>query len=245
MGLVPRLFFLSDLHILPGEVLTPHLEYFFTDITKPQDKVYLLGDIFDYWIGFRHLELKEYDHIIELFKDISKSGIELLFIQGNRDYLFCDKLAKIAGIKLVGRGITISLGNKRAYITHGDFIYNKRFSYPLYRGFMELYPVRKVFTSLPPQVSRDIALSFKSTTNKTKPRFNETEENIVKPTIPILLKGYDILICGHLHIAKEMEVNVGKRVCKLYIIDSKSYLKWDGSILQLIKLEDISLPHTV
>ncbi|HIO97132.1 MAG TPA: UDP-2,3-diacylglucosamine diphosphatase, partial [Leucothrix sp.] len=89
-----KTYFISDLHLIPSRShLTTLLLNFLDVITDKADKaeaLYILGDLFEFWIGDDIIQKpagKPYLAIIKKLKALSDSGVKIYFQQGNRDFL--------------------------------------------------------------------------------------------------------------------------------------------------------------
>lgn len=113
--------FISDLHLQAKRPdITRALRYFLSHIAPSSDELYLLGDIFEVWIGddFADPVLKE---IQPYFEALSRSGTDIYLIHGNRDFLLGEKSARKLSAKLLPEQIKIELPKRgSALLMHGD-----------------------------------------------------------------------------------------------------------------------------
>ncbi|OHB74315.1 MAG: hypothetical protein A2Z34_07485 [Planctomycetes bacterium RBG_16_59_8] len=202
------LIFLSDVHLTPADDRKfAFFDRFLRSLDRAEHEVYLLGDIFDYWIGAGHLELGEFDRVIRLFRQATRSGLSIAMIAGNRDYLICRRFEEATGIRFLGREAEVSIGGRRALLTHGDFLFNRNSRYLFYRACMESPPIRGTLTSLPPWAAKRVAGLFRlflSEPRTARRRGRAYGQDMEKGTLPSSVLqafegGIDLLICGHLH----------------------------------------------
>ena len=85
---MPRTLFVSDVHLRARDPANnqPFLKFLEQDC----DALYIVGDLFDYWIGPKHLGMPDYRHEIDLIRRKSER-CRIFFIKGNRDYLVEEK----------------------------------------------------------------------------------------------------------------------------------------------------------
>ena len=124
-GEMPAIFFISDLHIgLHDEKIEQlkmdNIERLFAIIKAEGRSLYMLGDIFDYWMEFRHLIPKGFTRFLCLLSDLVRHNIEIVYVAGNHDFnlgrYFDDEL----GIKtLYGTNELLYDGHKFIF-AHGD-----------------------------------------------------------------------------------------------------------------------------
>ncbi len=127
--------FISDLHLQAERPdITRALRYFLSHIAPSSDELYLLGDIFEAWIGddFADPVLKE---IQPYFEALSRSGTKIYLMHGNRDFLLGKKSAKKLSAELIPEQIKIELPKRgMALLMHGDELCIDDAPYQAFRG---------------------------------------------------------------------------------------------------------------
>ncbi len=119
-----KTWFISDLHLDPSrpQIFTVLLD--FLDHIEPQaDALYILGDLFEFWIGDDLIESPlgaVYLPILQRLKALSNQGIALYFTQGNRDFLVRKAFVQYIGAKLLPDTQVINLYGKPTLVLHGD-----------------------------------------------------------------------------------------------------------------------------
>jgi UDP-2,3-diacylglucosamine hydrolase len=222
---MPSIVFVGDVHLHPGGTEKNRRFLDFLDGRRKElSAVYLLGDIFDYWIGPKMLKGRDYADVLDAFAAIAASGVKLWWIHGNRDYLIEEKFAARTKVTILGDGVTLELGGRRLHAAHGDFIYNKNTNYTAYRRLMNFPIPQKIFTSIPRAVSSGMARGFKVVSKKTTPAYRWTREEIVKGARRVFERGADVLVCGHIHLPMHVTCEVGKRTRDIYVLGD-----WDGT----------------
>lgn len=246
---MPRILFVSDIHITPQVPSRfEHFNRFISGEVGRLDELYLVGDIFEYWIGPRHLELGDYRPMLDLLKALVRKGVRVHFVTGNRDYLVCERFEEATGVRVWGERCVIDLDGRRVCLLHGDRMYNRDWTYTLYRRFMDLRWVRKCFTSLPTGLGRGIAGSFRSTTMRVpKGTYPSTQEEIVGPTRRVFQEGMDVLICGHIHKPCHLQVDLGKRTGELFVLgewdEQCDYLEYQDGRFSLRSFRASAVSH--
>lgn len=115
-------YFISDLHLSDKR---PDLIRAFVQMSKAliareeKSELYILGDFYEAWIGDDFQA--DWNTEIEIaLAEISKSGIALFFLHGNRDFLIGSDWINRVGAKLIKEQTTLSLENSAVLLTHGD-----------------------------------------------------------------------------------------------------------------------------
>lgn len=113
-------FFISDLHLAPEyPAITEALIGFLKTTASGADTLYILGDLFDAWMG-------DDDHsphclqVASILKEYAASGTEVFFMHGNRDFLLGEAFAKRCNLSLLTDPTVINLPQGEALLMHGD-----------------------------------------------------------------------------------------------------------------------------
>ena len=126
--------FISDLHLEdarpePSGWLTAFLE----GPAQSADAVYILGDLFEYWIGDDALsptarELASATH------RLASQGLPIHFMHGNRDFLLGDHYADLAGFTLLPETVVVDLYGEPTLLLHGDTLCTDDHQYQAFRA---------------------------------------------------------------------------------------------------------------
>src|SRR3990167_6592595 len=112
--------FISDLHLHPDE--PDSLRYFYAWVEWAQTHtraVYILGDFFHAWAGDDTLNAWS-GSIADKLATLSRSGVSVYFMQGNRDFLIGQRFIVRAGMRCLTEPAFITLGAQRVMLVHGD-----------------------------------------------------------------------------------------------------------------------------
>ena len=117
----PLAFFISDLHLQAGMPRTAQaFRDFLTQQARRAQKLYLLGDIFEYWAGDDDLETSFNRDVADALRAVAQAGVEVFWIAGNRDFLVSDGFAKAAGLTILSDPHVVTLAGRRLTLAHGD-----------------------------------------------------------------------------------------------------------------------------
>lgn len=125
--------FISDLHLSleKPEITRRFLNFLAHRATKAQ-AVYILGDLFDTWIGDDDF-MPPNNKIRQHLKQLTDSGIPVFLQQGNRDFLLGTRFAKNTGVTLLDDYAVINLHGTPTLLTHGDLLCTDDISYQTFR----------------------------------------------------------------------------------------------------------------
>lgn len=162
--------------------------------------LYLNGDVFHYLIGDRKFFTPSVDKFIGRLAQLKKSGCEVYYVEGNRDFFLKGTEAERA-VTRVSTDETFQAGEKKYYVVHGDMINDKDLPYrfwrvasknPFTKFAVGLIP-KKIATRFVDRVEKKLAMSnFKHKTRLPV----ELMENFGRERGK---EGYDVVVFGHFH----------------------------------------------
>lgn len=125
--------FLSDLHLsFDKPQITRHFIHFLQTQARHARNVYILGDLFDAWVGDDDFT-KPNAQIRRELKQLTDSGVEVYLQRGNRDFLIGQRFAQETGVILLEDYAVIDLEGQRTLLTHGDLLCSDDLPYQAFR----------------------------------------------------------------------------------------------------------------
>jgi UDP-2,3-diacylglucosamine hydrolase len=223
-----RRLFLADVHLSPREPSrTARLGEFLRRQCRAGDELYILGDLFDYWIGPKHLDLDDYGEALDGLRQAVRAGVRIFFILGNRDFYMGGAFEAKTGLRIVD-GRTehrLRVGSQEVYLCHGDYLEGRTD-----RGFALQEKIRspgfeRVFVRLPVRVAKALAEFYRWLSGRKARRPGRPSPEAVQEKFR---GGADIIVCGHYHAARAETCDVEGRPRVLYTLgdwsDEASYL---------------------
>jgi UDP-2,3-diacylglucosamine hydrolase len=191
----------SDLHLSEH---TPELVQAFLDFLKKRQQdacaLYLLGDIFDYWIGDDY-HLPRYQHIIQQLRALHQAGIALYFMAGNRDFLVGDAFLQATGCTQLNDPHLITLGDQPALLLHGDTLCTDDVPYQQLRLQLRDPQWQQTFLAKPIEERLHIAQSLRQQSQKATAQKNEIIMDVNQQTVERVMAEHHVqlIIHGHTH----------------------------------------------
>ncbi|MEW6027574.1 MAG: UDP-2,3-diacylglucosamine diphosphatase [Planctomycetota bacterium] len=184
---------------------------------KPLDTVfYILGDFFDLWIGPRHIELADYKDLLNEIRKITAAGMKINFIPGNRDFTVGAELTNFAGIKILSEIESIILDGKKVLLSHGDLFCTEDRSYQTYRRLSRAKIIKSAYQSLPAGLGMRLGKKVRGYSEEVVPQKPLVSRNIIDSVLKrYFRKGYDVIVCGHIHRPERREILPGKTLITL------------------------------
>ena len=125
----------SDLHLRAERPdLTRRFAVFLADTAASNvDTLFILGDLFEYWIGDDDLAASFNADVCALLRGTADMGTRIFFIAGNRDFLIGEAFAAAAGTKLLPETAIVGTGDTATLLMHGDTLCSDDLPYQEFR----------------------------------------------------------------------------------------------------------------
>ena len=195
------IYFISDIHLDPNnsKVTNKFIE-FIDNKSSDMKELYILGDLFEFWIDDKH-DIIQNNLIISTLKKISENGTKIFLMHGNRDFLVGKKFTKVTNIKILPENYILNLNEKKVLITHGDLLCTDDVDYQKFRRFIRNKLILKIFNLLSNNIKIKIASYLRG---KSKKITSQKPENIMDVNEEEVLNFYErfganIIIHGHTH----------------------------------------------
>lgn len=228
-------FFLSDLHLSEENRETAEAFFSFLEYFRRKGKtLYVLGDLFDFWVGPRQMDRPYFKSILRRMGDIVEKGKrEILLLRGNRDMYLGSYIEKKWGIQVLEDSVTRNMGGRKIFITHGDLLCSNDKGYLLARRIFRSPLVYALYQALPWSLSLYLARGYRGHSNRVVSNKLSKEREIVFSRIrDLFLEGFDVIICGHVHKARRYTFfRTGKEVSFFTLggwSDTGSFLEFKG-----------------
>lgn len=202
MNTKQKTIFISDLHLQAAE--TANTAAFFSllqeCLQQRVDALYILGDLFEAWIGDDDNSAYN-SEIIAAFKAATSQGLTIYFLHGNRDFLIGSKFLGESGCQLIEDEKVIYLYGQRVLLMHGDTLCTEDEAYLKSRKWMRKIWVQKIFLSLPLCLRRYIAAKMRKASGKHMQSLTENMMDVSQSEVISVMQKHKVsyLIHGHTH----------------------------------------------
>ncbi|RLA07765.1 MAG: UDP-2,3-diacylglucosamine diphosphatase [Gammaproteobacteria bacterium] len=232
-------YFISDLHLSENNKESYNLlKGFLSTIKDDLNNLYILGDLFDYWLG-DDCEYGFNTDVLNLFKNINDNCCVCLLV-GNRDFLLSKKLLKKYNIILIDDPYLIDYKNNKTLITHGDLFCLHDKNYAELRNKVRNKKWQQQFLSKPLIEREKFAKSLRDVSYDANQKKDNEILDVSENLINEFVKKYKIntIIHGHTHKpAKHTMKNYTRYVTSDWYTDKLSYCKVINGLISLQQYE--------
>jgi UDP-2,3-diacylglucosamine hydrolase len=149
--------FISDLHLDKNQPqITQHFLTLLHRLDSSVDALYILGDLFEAWIGDDD-GVSQYANIITALRTVTQRDISIYFLYGNRDFLVGKQFFRDTGCQLLTDESKIELYGQTVLLMHGDTLCTRDIAYINMRKKLRNRFIQKLFLLLPLSLRRKIA----------------------------------------------------------------------------------------
>lgn len=193
--------FIADLHLQTEEpAITAGFLRFLRGEAKNADALYILGDLFEAWIGDDdpnplHREMAA------AIKALVDSGVPCYFIHGNRDFLLGKRYARESGMQLLPEEQVLDLYGRKILIMHGDTLCTDDTGYQAFRAKVHTPWIQKVFLALPLFIRNRIAARMRAGSKAANSSKSMTIMDVNPQAVVNVMEKHRVqwLIHGHTH----------------------------------------------
>jgi UDP-2,3-diacylglucosamine hydrolase len=237
--------FISDLH-LDGERpdITAQFLEFIEREARGAKALYILGDLFEAWIGDDDPD-PDKQRVIAALRALTQSGVPVYFIHGNRDFLIGRRFAAETGINLLPDGTLVELYGRRVLLMHGDTLCIDDPSYQRLRRIVRNPLVQFVLRCLSLAQRQKLAARMRAgskahieSMDRAAPQIMDVNQDEVRRTFE--QEHADFIVHGHTHRPAVHQVQVGSRMVTRIVLgdwyEQGSVLRWDERGFELAGL---------
>ncbi|UNK57950.1 UDP-2,3-diacylglucosamine diphosphatase [Pseudoxanthomonas daejeonensis] len=231
--------FVSDLHLDPArpDVTALFLRFLREEATSAE-ALYLLGDLFEAWIGDDDPS-ETGDAVAAGLRAVAEAGVPVYFIHGNRDFLVGGDYARRAGMRLLPDPAVVSLYGEPVLLMHGDLLCSDDVAYQAFRAQTRDPHWRAQFLSQPLAARQAFAAQAREASMARQKQMIEgdranfeTVTDVTPATVEATLARYGVatLVHGHTHRPAVHPLQADGRQCRRIVLGD-----WyeQGSVLRV------------
>jgi UDP-2,3-diacylglucosamine hydrolase len=236
--------FISDLHLCASR---PHITEVFIRFLQQQasqaQRLFILGDFFEYWAGDDDLDHAEHQAILSALRALHVHGTQVYLMHGNRDFLLGEAFAQACQLTLLNDPTMLEWQDQRILLSHGDALCTDDVAYMAFRQQVRnpAWQAQFLAQALAARKAQIAAIRERSEQEKNDKTLSIMDVN--QTAVDKLLQQYDYpsyLIHGHTHRPNTHAIEIDHHRCERWVLgdwyEQGSYLKLDEQGLQAIKL---------
>ncbi len=233
--------FIADLHLT--DQADPLSEHFLRWLPRvpTEARLWILGDLFEYWLGKVHLESEGFAPVLDALQARSEAGGFTAVVPGNRDFLLGAAFTQRTGVSLVPDGIRLQRGGQGWLLLHGDELCTRDRGYQRLRRVLRARPVQALLRRLPAGRQHAVARRLRRASQRAVPQ--KAPERVAmqadEAEARLEANGAQRLLCGHAHQFVERSLGHEGRWWVLDAFGAGSHdvlrlgpgdlLRWEGS----------------
>ena len=234
--------FISDLHIDASRpAITDQFLGFLAAEAVRADALYILGDLFESWVGDDAADSSQ-AAAIEGIHTLTSRGVPCFVMHGNRDFLLSEQFCRMSGAQLLPDPLIVTLYGERVLVMHGDALCTDDRAYQRLRATVREPAWQRQFLALPIASRRALAGAARagSQAHTAAVEYAITDVNAGSVAAALRGAGTATLLHGHTHRPAIHALQVDGRPCTRIVLgdwyDQGSLLRWDRNGPELTSL---------
>lgn len=233
--------FIADLHLSEARPdLTNAFLHFLATKATQADELYILGDLFEFWIGDDEQSPLQQQITLAL-KTLSEQGCRLFYSHGNRDFMIGKRFARECSMTLLPPIYSCEIAGERTLLLHGDQLCTDDEAYQRFRRITSWPWLQWVFLHLPLSRRVKIAQQIRQGSHKGKQQKSRSIMDVTSSSVNDCFAQHQatLMIHGHTHrpMIHELSLDNGQKVRRIVLGDWNTdlwYLQIDDRDINLI-----------
>ncbi|MCP3669347.1 MAG: UDP-2,3-diacylglucosamine diphosphatase [Gammaproteobacteria bacterium] len=211
---------IADLHLSGKRSATVELFLrFLKDEASSSQRLYILGDMFDVWIG----DDDRTEPIPQIFKglsDLAAKGTELFLLKGNRDFLIGEGFCRETGCSLLHDPAVVNLASGPTLLMHGDLLTTDDINYQRDREYLRSDEFRDNFLSKSLNERTTIATDMRQQSRDAKANLANNIMDVNQQAVEQYMRqnGTWQLIHGHTHLPATHDFRLDGRPARRIVL---------------------------
>ncbi len=225
--------FISDLHIDAGRpAIAGQFLSFLSQEAAHADALYILGDLFESWIGDDDPDPAQTAAIAGI-RSLTSHGVPCFVMHGNRDFLLAAEFCRMSGADLLPDPLLITLYGETVLLMHGDALCTDDTAYQRLRATVRDADWQRRFLALSVASRRALAGAARAGSQAHTAAIDYAITDVNADSVVSALRGAGAatLLHGHTHRPAIHALEVDGRPCTRIVLgdwyDQGSVLRWD------------------
>jgi UDP-2,3-diacylglucosamine hydrolase len=214
--------FASDLHLSSErpQILAQFLQ-FVNEIAARADALYILGDLFDCWIGDDAAAGELEDAVADALHRLAGRGIPVHLMHGNRDLLIGQAFAARCGCSIIADPTLLDLYGRPTLLLHGDALCTGDREYQQFRAYTRDPANQARFLAQPPEQRKQKMAGWLDASRRRKGAKTDDIMDVSPATVEQVLRAhrYPRMIHGHTHRPARHVHVVDGHACERWVLN--------------------------
>jgi UDP-2,3-diacylglucosamine hydrolase len=213
--------FISDLHLSEERAAANERFIAFVEQqARSAAALYILGDFFEYWIGDDDLEAPFNAVVAGLLRGLTRGGVPVFLMHGNRDFLLGEGFCRATGAVLLPDPSVVEVEGETTLLAHGDTLCTDDHDYQAWRRVARSAEWQREFLAKPREERRRMILGLREKSKAVigaKPAgIMDVNDGAVAEALRV--HGVRRLVHGHTHRPGRHEHRVDGAVCERWVL---------------------------
>ncbi len=200
-----RSIFIADAHLeSPEDTNYQLLLRFLHELEGELDTLYIMGDLFDFWVGFPSHPFTHYDAVLDALERLVVRGCRLVYFEGNHDFHLGSIFSERLKAEIHAGPFIESVQGRKLFLCHGDQINREDRYYQLLRYLLRSPLVAAAIRYFPPAWAvkiRELLQKRSQRGYSVKTARWDYRKIVLDFARSIMKQECDGLVTGHFHIA--------------------------------------------
>lgn len=243
-----RSLFIADLHLTDERPQANGRFFHFLDHTaRGADALYILGDLFEYWVGDDDTQSAVAQECAQHLKTLANAGTPVYFMHGNRDFLLAKRYANASGMQLLTDPTPVDLYGTPSLLMHGDTLCTDDLRYQHLRTWLRKPWVQNMLRALPLGLRHRLAGNARAGSERSKANKPYAIMDVNQAAVIQAMQdtGAMRLIHGHTHRPAHHLLKISGQTCERWVLPdwygNGGYLSCTAEACQLLNLDGTRL----
>lgn len=214
-----RRVFIADAHLRkPTDYNYQLLIRFLAELRGATDTLFILGDLFEFWVGYGYQEFPHYRPVLDALRELSESGTQIIYFEGNHDFHLNGCFSENLSATIHPKPARVNLDGMQVFMCHGDQVNSRDYGYRFLRFLLHSQPSITLFRLVPPRLVFRIAeyLSSRSKTCHRERNMKWDYKALVADFAEQRFReGCDAVVTAHFHLPYLSVTDDGKTILSL------------------------------
>ena len=226
--------FISDLHLDAEhpETISRFTEFMRTEARRA-DELYILGDLFEAWIGDDDDDPR-LAPVSSALRELADGGVRCAVMHGNRDFLLGERFCATTGCRLLGDYERIEINGEPVLLTHGDLLCTDDTRYQALRRQLRSPSWQREFAAKSLAERRKLASDLRRMSAVEIAAKTDDIMDVNEATVASTMREHDVrlLLHGHTHRPAVHRFSLDGRPARRIVLgawyEQASFVRWDA-----------------